>query len=127
VVRNINKACFTGDTLFVAGCGLFFEGTPACMVKNMKICRGLTPTMPIFPGHDFAVYNLRFALKMDPENKETPKRLIKALKANEEGRNFVPTTIKNELRTNIYLRCLDDDMQKITKTDNPVACMDFLR
>ena len=26
-VKNINRCLFTGDTLFIGGCGRFFEGT----------------------------------------------------------------------------------------------------
>jgi hydroxyacylglutathione hydrolase len=65
VIRNLDKALFSGDTLFVGGCGMFYEGYASQMVKNMRLCRSFDPKMPIFPGHDVAIDYLRYAVKID--------------------------------------------------------------
>ena len=68
VIRGLDSALFTGDTLFVAGCGSFLEGTAEDMVNNMKLIRQFPPNTNIFPGHDFAINNYRYSLKIDQNN-----------------------------------------------------------
>ena len=35
IVKNIKRSVFTGDTVFVGGCGKFFEGKPEGMLYAM--------------------------------------------------------------------------------------------
>lgn len=47
-----------GDTLFVGGCGRFFEGTAKQMVHNMKRIGGLPEHTLLYVGHEYTVKNL---------------------------------------------------------------------
>src|SRR3954453_2338168 len=54
-------AVFTGDTLFAAGCGRLFEGTPAMM--HHSLCEVLAPLgaeMRVYCGHEYTIANLQF-------------------------------------------------------------------
>jgi hydroxyacylglutathione hydrolase len=56
------NALFCGDTLFVGGCGRFFEGTGDDMVKTFDLFKKLDPYTEIFCGHEYTLDNLKFAL-----------------------------------------------------------------
>jgi hydroxyacylglutathione hydrolase len=61
-------ALFCGDTLFSAGCGRMFEGTPTQMNASLTRLRNLPPDTQVFCGHEYTAANLRFALTVDPGN-----------------------------------------------------------
>lgn len=53
------QAVFTGDTLFLAGCGYFFEGTGADMNRALnQVLAGLPGTCRVFVGHEYTINNL---------------------------------------------------------------------
>jgi hydroxyacylglutathione hydrolase len=71
VVHNVQRCVFTGDTVFVGGCGKFFEGQANQMVNNMDLFTGnedekafFSPDTRIFPGHEYAEVNLKFNLEV---------------------------------------------------------------
>ncbi len=53
---------FTGDTLFIAGCGVFFEGTGAEMHAAFERLSVLPDATVTYVGHEYTAGNLRFAL-----------------------------------------------------------------
>jgi len=61
-------ALFCGDTLFSAGCGRMFEGTPKQMNASLNKLRGLPPDTEMYCGHEYTAANLRFALTVEPSN-----------------------------------------------------------
>uniref|UniRef100_A0A803VYX0 Hydroxyacylglutathione hydrolase, mitochondrial n=1 Tax=Ficedula albicollis TaxID=59894 RepID=A0A803VYX0_FICAL len=70
-------AVFTGDTLFVGGCGQFFEGTAEQMHTNLTQILGTLPEdTKVFCGHECTVRNLKFALKVEPENEVVKEKLL---------------------------------------------------
>ncbi|XP_067318452.1 uncharacterized protein [Anolis sagrei] len=69
-------AVFTGDTLFVAGCGKFFEGTPEEMYKALiKILSRLPPETKVYCGHEYTINNLKFARHVEPNNSAIQHKL----------------------------------------------------
>ncbi|XP_053813246.1 hydroxyacylglutathione hydrolase isoform X1 [Vidua chalybeata] len=69
-------ALFSGDTLFVGGCGQFFEGTAEQMHTNLTQILGALPKdTKVFCGHECTVRNLKFALKVEPENEMVKEKL----------------------------------------------------
>ncbi|XP_051634925.1 hydroxyacylglutathione hydrolase-like protein isoform X1 [Manacus candei] len=69
-------ALFSGDTLFVGGCGQFFEGTAEQMYTNLTQILGALPKdTKVFCGHECTVRNLKFALKVEPENEMVKEKL----------------------------------------------------
>eukprot|EP00054_Salpingoeca_dolichothecata_P003547 m.27398 g.27398 ORF g.27398 m.27398 type:complete len:358 (-) comp13941_c0_seq1:97-1170(-) len=60
---------FTGDALFVAGCGRVFEGTCATMYNSLqRLVNSVPDSTFVWPGHEYAFENLHFAASVDPNN-----------------------------------------------------------
>ncbi|MEM9246678.1 MAG: hydroxyacylglutathione hydrolase, partial [Cyanobacteria bacterium P01_F01_bin.153] len=57
---------FCGDTLFSAGCGRLFEGTPAQMVRSLDKFRQLPNHTRIWFAHEYTESNLNFACSIVP-------------------------------------------------------------
>lgn len=91
-----NKRCvFTGDTLFLAGCGRFFEGTAAQMYT--ALIEKLTPLPDdtlVFCGHEYSLQNLAFSQQIEPNNVNVQNKL-KWAKAQRRGSEKKPTVIKH--------------------------------
>src|SRR5664279_4568975 len=65
---------FCGDTLFAAGCGRMFEGTPLQMWTSLSALAALPPATRVYCGHEYTLANLRFALAVEPGNADTRER-----------------------------------------------------
>lgn len=53
---------FTGDTLFIGGCGRFFEGTAEEMHKALnETLASLPDDTKVYPGHEYTKGNVKFA------------------------------------------------------------------
>lgn len=106
VAYCVEDAVFTGDTLFVAGCGRLFEGTPAMMHASLSDKLGrLPPATRVYCGHEYTVSNLRFAVHAEPDNAAAAAKLEAAKAKRERGEPTVPSTIGEERETNPFLRC----------------------
>jgi hydroxyacylglutathione hydrolase len=106
VAYHVDGGVFTGDTLFVAGCGRLFEGTPAMMHESLSAKLGrLPPATKVYCGHEYTVQNLRFAVHAEPDNRAAKDKLERAKALRARGEPTVPSTIGEELETNPFLRC----------------------
>lgn len=105
VAYVIGDAVFTGDTMFVAGCGRLFEGSPAQMWDSLKLqIASLPPATRVYVGHEYTLANARFAKTIDTQNPAVDALLEKATAARDAGLPTVPSTIANELAHNPFLR-----------------------
>ncbi len=96
---------FTGDTLFYAGCGRLFEGTPEMMHRSLqRLVEELPPETEVYCGHEYTVNNLRFALAAEPGNQAMKDRLEWARAEREAGRPTIPSTLELEAELNPFLR-----------------------
>lgn len=91
-------AVFTGDTLFLAGCGRMFEGTVAMFHESLAKLAALPADTQVFCGHEYTASNLAFATAVDPDNAD-----IANLRDNLTEPS-IPGTIGVELETNPFLR-----------------------
>ena len=106
------KIIFTGDTLFSLGCGRVFEGTHVDMFNSLNKLKILPAETKVYCGHEYTKSNLNFCLKYDPNNSSLKK---KSTEINSKIKNkipTIPTTIGEELKTNIFLRLDDSDVKK---------------
>jgi hydroxyacylglutathione hydrolase len=94
-----------GDTLFAGGCGRVFEGTMEQMYESLCKLAGLPPTTEIYCAHEYTIANLKFALQVEPANRNLVGRLERARADRSEDRPTVPSTLADELATNPFLRC----------------------
>ena len=98
-------ALFCGDTLFSAGCGRLFEGTPAQMLDSLDRIAALPDATRVFCAHEYTLGNLRFAAAVEPGNADVLETLeaVRALRARDGI--TLPTTLGRERRINPFLRC----------------------
>jgi hydroxyacylglutathione hydrolase len=102
--REGERAVFTGDTLFLAGCGRLFEGTPAQMHTSLQALAALPGDTRVYCGHEYTAANLRFARHVEPSNP--------ALAGGDPSVPSVPGTIAHELATNPFLRVRQPEIRK---------------
>jgi hydroxyacylglutathione hydrolase len=95
---------FSGDTLFIAGCGRVFEGTMEMMSQSLAKLRALPPETKVWCGHEYTINNLRFAKTIEPRNPEVERALQEAIATREAKQFTVPGQLKRELVTNPFLR-----------------------
>lgn len=96
---------FCGDTLFGAGCGRVFEGTPEQMLASLKKLSSLPDDTFVYCGHEYTVANLKFSLHVEPDNNDVQKRLKIAETDRSHNKPTVPSTMQLEKKTNPFLRC----------------------
>jgi hydroxyacylglutathione hydrolase len=98
-------AVFTGDTLFVAGCGKFFEGTAEQMYQSLCVTLGSLPKPTrVYCGHEYTVKNLQFALTVEPDNTKIHQKLLWAQHQLEALLPTIPSSVAEELETNPFMR-----------------------
>ena len=104
------KTIFTGDTLFSLGCGKSFEGHSDMLELNKL--KKLPFKKKIYCVHEYTKKNLEFCKKFDPNkiDLEKKEKIINSKLVNKLP--TIPTTIKEELKTNIFLRCNDTSIKK---------------
>ena len=97
-------ALFTGDTLFVGGCGRLFEGTPTMMHRSLQHLAGLAPEAAVYCGHEYTEANLRFAHGLLPDDAAIAAKLDAVTERRRRGEPTVPSTVAEERATNLFLR-----------------------
>ena len=107
------KLIFTGDTLFSLGCGKIFEGTYKQMYDSLNKIKSLPKETKIYCGHEYTLNNSRFCIKHDSENLELKKKVNNISKKIKNGLPTIPSTIKEELDCNIFLRT--EDLESFSK------------
>lgn len=100
---------YTGDTLFVGGCGRPIECDAATLWESLCKLVELPDETLVYCGHDYTLENCEFALTIDPERPAFRKRLGEVQKAVEYGHLTVPSTMAQEKAANVFL--LSDDPQ----------------
>ena len=99
-----DELVFTGDTLFSLGCGRIFEGTYKQMFDSLMKLKELPKNTKVFCGHEYTLQNSKFCIAHD-ENNENLKSKISDIKIKlKSGISTIPSTIKDELECNIFLR-----------------------
>lgn len=99
---------FCGDTLFGAGCGRLFEGTPAQMYQSLQKLAALPSDTEVYCTHEYTLHNLAFAMTLEPGNAALAERQQQTSNIRQMSRPSLPSTIGMELATNPFLRCDND-------------------
>ena len=99
-----DESVFTGDTLFSLGCGKIFEGTYKQMFDSLMKLKELPKSTKVFCGHEYTLQNSKFCIVHDENNKNLKAKLNDIKIKLKAGLSTIPSTIKDELECNIFLR-----------------------
>lgn len=71
------RGLISGDTVFLAGCGnpKFGGNTRKLFESFDSILRSLPDDLTLYPGHDYAARNLKFARSVEPDNPAVDQKL----------------------------------------------------
>ncbi|WP_339488154.1 hydroxyacylglutathione hydrolase [Pseudomonas rhizophila] len=103
---------FCGDTLFAAGCGRLFEGTPAQMHQSLCRLASLPEDTLVYCTHEYTLSNLRFAAAVEPGNPDIAARLEKVSQQRNAGAMTLPSTLALEKLTNPFLRTAETSVKQ---------------
>ena len=96
---------FCGDTLFSAGCGRLFEGTPQQMYQSLAKLTALPADTAVFCTHEYTMANIAFAETVEPNNQALIDYKRWANKQREINAPTLPSNLQRELAVNPFLRC----------------------
>ncbi|XP_076312153.1 hydroxyacylglutathione hydrolase tenzing norgay [Tachypleus tridentatus] len=123
-----NPLVFTGDTMFVGGCGRFFEGSPEQMYQALVKTLGALPdNTRVYCGHEYTVKNLKFAQTVEPENTTIKEKLSWAQQKRNAQEPTIPSTIGEEKTFNPFMRVEVPAVQKHSGASDPVKTMAVIR
>lgn len=123
-----SPAVFTGDTLFIAGCGKFFEGTADQMHSALiQKLSSLPDETRVYCGHEYTVNNLKYARHVEPLNESIRAKIEWAGAKRGINEPTVPSTIFDEKQYNPFMRVNEPSVQKHASTSDPISTMAFLR
>lgn len=96
---------FCGDTLFAAGCGRMFEGTPPMMHASLQKLADLPANTRVFCTHEYTMSNLVFARAVLGD--VVAERIGNEQRKRDIDQPTLPSTLALERATNPFLRCED--------------------
>ena len=108
-----SRAAFTADSLMAFGCGRVFEGTMPQMWESLSKLMRLPKDTKIYSGHNYGKQNGRFAMTIEPDNRELEERIRRIEKADDEGEPIVPASLREELDTNPFLRASNPHVKEL--------------
>lgn len=109
---------FCGDTLFVAGCGRLFEGDPAMMYDSLGKLSQLPAETRVYCAHEYTLSNLAFAQAVLPRDAAVDTQLRRTQRLRDDDKPTVPSTIGEELLSNPFLRCHQEDLAASLRTES---------
>ncbi len=108
------KNLFCGDTLFSAGCGRIFEGTVEQMYTSLQKILELPDDTKIYCAHEYTLQNLKFALRVEPNNCLVQDKLNQVLRLSQLHLPTLPSLLSVEKEINPFLRCSAPEIIQMT-------------
>lgn len=99
-----HQCLFIGDTLFAGGCGRLFEGTAEQMHQSLSKLLLLDSDINVYCAHEYTQDNLKFAIRVEPDNKTLLKRIEDTKFMRKNHLPTVPSRLGLEKQTNPFLR-----------------------
>lgn len=103
---------FCGDTLFLAGCGRLFEGTPEQMHRAMELFAGMPDNTQVYCTHEYSLANLAFAAAVEPDNEAIAEAIAKCQGLRADNTPTLPTSIGVEKTINPFMRSSVDAVKQ---------------
>ncbi|MCM2296989.1 hydroxyacylglutathione hydrolase [Rhodoferax sp.] len=131
-IPDADPVLFCGDTLFSAGCGRLFEGTPGQMLASLTRLAALPEATRVCCAHEYTLGSLRFALAVEPDNTDLQAYQARARTLRQQLLPTLPSSIGLEKAVNPFLRThlpkVAHAVQQIDpNADDPVAVFATLR
>ncbi|MFC0139909.1 hydroxyacylglutathione hydrolase [Erwinia mallotivora] len=104
---------FCGDTMFSAGCGKLFEGTPQQMYESFQKINSLPAETLICCAHEYTLSNLEFCRSLLPHDVEIERYHHKIKELRAKNGISLPTKLAFERKINIFLRTHEIELQRI--------------
>lgn len=98
---------FTGDALFMAGCGRVFTGDYEKMYQTMQTYYNLPAETKVYAGHEYSLSNLEFGLSVEPDNPAIIEAIDLVKNRLAQGKPSMPSTIKGEREYNVLMKAED--------------------
>jgi hydroxyacylglutathione hydrolase len=108
---DAKRILFTGDTLFIGGCGRILECSAKTMWASLVKLAALPDDTLVYCGHDYTLENYEFALTVEPDNVARRQRLQRIRQIVNEGGLTVPSTMSQEKTANIFLRSASEEVK----------------
>jgi hydroxyacylglutathione hydrolase len=123
---------FCGDTLFSAGCGRLFEGTPSQMAQSLARLAALPGDTRVCCTHEYTLSNLKFAQAVEPGNADVLHHTQHCQALRQAGQPTLPSRLDLEARINPFLRCSQPEVVAAARregapNDDAVAVLAALR
>ncbi|KAF6690829.1 hydroxyacylglutathione hydrolase [Pseudomonas sp. EKM23D] len=103
---------FCGDTLFAAGCGRLFEGTPEQMHASLQRLAALPDDTQVYCTHEYTQSNLKFAAAVEPDNTDIAERVEHVRQLRSRDEMTLPSNLALEKRTNPFLRTAETSVKQ---------------
>ncbi len=103
---------FCGDTLFAAGCGRLFEGTPEQMHTSLQRLAALPDDTQVYCTHEYTQSNLKFAAAVEPDNTDIAERVEHVRQLRSRNEMTLPSNLALEKRTNPFLRTAETSVKQ---------------
>jgi len=122
------KSVFTGDTLFLGGCGRFFEGTAQQMYTALiEKLSALPDDTLVYCGHEYSLQNLAFAKHVEPNNQDITKKIKWSQGQRSKNLPTIPSTIAEEKKINPFMRVNESAVQSHAGLTEGVSTMAYIR
>lgn len=122
-----DQALFCGDTLFSAGCGRLFEGTPEQMWESLKKLRTLPDSTAVYCAHEYTQANIQFALTVQPDLPELLAYAEEVRQRREVGLPSIPANLGREKLYNPFLRADKPELGLAVQKQSPVDVFEEIR
>ncbi|XP_059427420.1 LOW QUALITY PROTEIN: probable hydrolase PNKD [Carassius carassius] len=106
------SSLFSGDLVFLSGCGRMFEGNASTMLTSLDTVGSLNDDTLLWPGHEYAEDNLLFAVEVEPCNLVRDHKLQWVLQQRGQRLCTCPSTLAEEKQYNPFLRSHSQDLQR---------------
>ena len=96
---------------FLLGCGRIFEGDHKQMLTSLNKIKKLPKDTKIYCGHEYTYKNAEFCMKYESNNINLKKKFEKIKKLRSKNLPTIPSSLEDELKSNIFLRCDQNDLK----------------
>jgi hydroxyacylglutathione hydrolase len=118
---------FCGDTLFSAGCGRLFEGSPEQMLHSLSLLAALPDNTQVYCTHEYTLSNLAFAAYAEPDNIAITDYSAKCTALRQRQQPTLPSTLAIEKQVNPFLRCENKILQQIWQANSALDLFTKIR